>query len=578
MKGHVFLPCFGRILAALAITATLGAAAAAQAAQDHTMLYYLMEMQRRVKRSCQGQAMPEAPSLIPSERLRAVAAQSLHSGRPPEALGAGLEGIAFVTLTGKGNTPQQVLDFMLAGQCPALMGTEYRFVGAEGQSGRWVAILSASEPDSRNALVDGQNAGQQDGAYGTDFASEREPGQMSEQASGPAASQTAASHSGRQSGSQSGSQSGPQSGWIDGGEVRYPASRAGEAAPAPAVPVGEMSLDASGRPTGALKPLDPGFVPSFEESNAFDPAWSAESPNFGQQAAPGTDMPGSPQADTLTTGPAPGPDSFIPPTEPGPFGARTAPQPQSRPVQSGVVPLRDSRPPMPEDPMVYRAPGSDTADESGLYQNGPEGQTMPFQGVPGQPLGSYDEFESSEAPVNRNPALAPTPSPRGTDPVRTTNMVAQDARATTSVEAATLLALVNAERAHGGMCGSRRMSIAPPLHYSPALANAAKTHVADMAARGYFASSSPDGPKLGNRVSATGYMWSLVAENLANMQGSAQDVMMAWLTSPEQCANMLSQEFTEVGAALDSSGRYWVLTLAAPANLEEDQLRLTPEE
>ncbi|MDL2216915.1 CAP domain-containing protein, partial [Desulfovibrio sp. OttesenSCG-928-M14] len=428
-------------------------ATAAQGVSDHTVLYYLIEMQRRVTGACQGRPMPEAPSLTPSEALRAIASESLRSGRSPETMAeaAGLGDTPFVTLTGSGGSPRQILDSMLAGQCASLMGPQYHYVGADGQNGRWVVILAAQEPSG--ALGQGESRIPADSKT-ADHA-----------ASAPSREQTAR-------------------GWIDGGEVRYPADRQAEAAPAPSVPVGEMQLDAAGRPIGPLIPLD-------SSVNAFPPD------TFPPEGSDEDTAPATPEATT-----------FVPPTAPGPFGARPVTPERKAPELSGVVPLTDSRPPMSGDSLVYQAP-------------------------------------HAQSPID---SLA-----------------------------SSMLALVNAERAKGGICGGQRMPPAGALTLNASLANAALAHAMDMAAKGYFSSKAPGGPDLGSRVSATGYVWSVVAENIAIRQNSPQEAVMNWLSVSSQCKNLLDPEFVEAGMARDPSGRYWVFTLATPVHLPDDALRLTPE-
>ncbi|GAB3417859.1 hypothetical protein GCM10027516_12070 [Niabella aquatica] len=66
----------------------------------------------------------------------------------------------------------------------------------------------------------------------------------------------------------------------------------------------------------------------------------------------------------------------------------------------------------------------------------------------------------------------------------------------------------------------------------------------------------------GNRISAAGYKWSFIAENIAMGQRSVEEVMQSWLSSPGHCKNIMSKKATEIGAA--KSGLYWTLDFAAP--------------
>jgi len=128
--------------------ARISPALAAGFAEDHTILYYLIEMQRRATRTCGGAAMPEAPSLMPSESLRRIAALSASSGKPTDqvAAEAGLSGLAHLVATAQGSSPRHVFNTLVSGQCSAIMNPEFRYIGASAQGGQWTLIMAASEP------------------------------------------------------------------------------------------------------------------------------------------------------------------------------------------------------------------------------------------------------------------------------------------------------------------------------------------------------------------------------------------------------------------------------------------------
>src|SRR5262245_57241406 len=135
---------------------------------------------------------------------------------------------------------------------------------------------------------------------------------------------------------------------------------------------------------------------------------------------------------------------------------------------------------------------------------------------------------------------------------------------------AELLKRVNDLRASGAQCGSEGgFGAAPPLLWNDRLAQAAARHSRDMARRNYLEHNGRDGSTPAARVEATGYLWSLVAENIAGGQPTAARVMESWLRSPGHCANLLRPGLQHVGAAcMKANGTryetYWTLVLAAP--------------
>ncbi|MEU5882483.1 sigma-70 family RNA polymerase sigma factor [Spirillospora sp. NPDC047279] len=122
---------------------------------------------------------------------------------------------------------------------------------------------------------------------------------------------------------------------------------------------------------------------------------------------------------------------------------------------------------------------------------------------------------------------------------------------------AQVVALVNAQRSRQG-CG--------PLRADPRLTTAARRHSADMAARGYFDHTSPDGKGPGDRIDATGFRWSSWAENIAKGQGTASSVMTSWMNSPGHRSNIVNCRFSLIGVGLvtGSGGPYWTQVFATP--------------
>lgn len=110
-----------------------------------------------------------------------------------------------------------------------------------------------------------------------------------------------------------------------------------------------------------------------------------------------------------------------------------------------------------------------------------------------------------------------------------------------------VLELVNAVRARPTRCGRQTFDPTAALKLSPSLGNAALAHSLDMATRGYFDHTGPDGSTPASRVSRAGYAWRVVAENLAAGVATPEEAMAGWLQSPAHCQNLMDPRFTDMG-------------------------------
>jgi len=142
----------------------------------------------------------------------------------------------------------------------------------------------------------------------------------------------------------------------------------------------------------------------------------------------------------------------------------------------------------------------------------------------------------------------------------------QDCRLSEDQQA--MLAAVNAARSQPRSCGSRNLAPAPALRWSCRLALAAERHAQDMANHDLLSHTSTDGLQVGERVTATGYRWQAVGENIAAGQRSVAEVMQDWLQSAGHCANIMNPLHAELGAAAAVSGTdariYWAQVFARP--------------
>lgn len=146
---------------------------------------------------------------------------------------------------------------------------------------------------------------------------------------------------------------------------------------------------------------------------------------------------------------------------------------------------------------------------------------------------------------------------------------APPARADAGEIGAELLQRVNLARARARRCGSTSFAPAAPLQSNALLRRAAEAHAQDMLSHDYFAHQGYDGTTPAQRVTATGYRYQLVGENIASGPETAAEALDGWLASPGHCENIMDPRFSESGIAYaaNSSGTpriFWVQVFAAP--------------
>ncbi len=134
---------------------------------------------------------------------------------------------------------------------------------------------------------------------------------------------------------------------------------------------------------------------------------------------------------------------------------------------------------------------------------------------------------------------------------------------------ATAVPAINALRSAAQVCGGTSFPAVGAVTWEARLAEAARRHSEDMAAHNFFSHTGSDGSTVDARVTAAGYPWSTVAENLAAGPGSQASVLSGWMNSPGHCQNLMRATVTQVGLACarrQSGDRtpYWTLVLARP--------------
>lgn len=87
----------------------------------------------------------------------------------------------------------------------------------------------------------------------------------------------------------------------------------------------------------------------------------------------------------------------------------------------------------------------------------------------------------------------------------------------------------------------------PELKVNDLLTQAAELKALDMAEKGYFAHTSPEGRTPWYWLEQVGYKYSSAGENLAVNFYDSEDVDQAWMNSPTHKANIIKKEYTEIG-------------------------------
>ncbi|MFQ5922946.1 MAG: CAP domain-containing protein [Anaerolineales bacterium] len=127
-----------------------------------------------------------------------------------------------------------------------------------------------------------------------------------------------------------------------------------------------------------------------------------------------------------------------------------------------------------------------------------------------------------------------------------------------------LLTLINSERESEGL---------PAYDQHGQLQAAAQIHSTDMACIGFFSHTGSDGSSKEDRVSAQGYAWTSVGENIFAAGDTSPTVpQMAfnwWMASPPNQANILHDEYTDIGIGYiyepsSPFGGYFTVVFARP--------------
>ncbi|MFF1562328.1 CAP domain-containing protein [Streptomyces sp. NPDC058293] len=166
---------------------------------------------------------------------------------------------------------------------------------------------------------------------------------------------------------------------------------------------------------------------------------------------------------------------------------------------------------------------------------------------PGKSSGSASHSGSGGAATSpRTAAPSKTATTKPKPPAAAPSLKAPSGEASAEAQ---VLALVNTERAKVG-CS--------PVTADSGLASLAGNFSEDMAARGFFDHTDPDGATPWDRAKKAG-ITDLGGENIARGQANAQSVMDSWMNSPGHRANILNCDYKTLGVGVHfgSGGPWW---------------------
>lgn len=106
---------------------------------------------------------------------------------------------------------------------------------------------------------------------------------------------------------------------------------------------------------------------------------------------------------------------------------------------------------------------------------------------------------------------------------------------------AAIVCLVNAQRASHHL---------PRLHASSALDGAAQRWTNHMVSSDRFSHSAD----FAGRISAAGFAWSSVGENIASGFQTPRQVVRGWMSSTGHCQNILSPTYSDIGTGVSPHG------------------------
>lgn len=94
------------------------------------------------------------------------------------------------------------------------------------------------------------------------------------------------------------------------------------------------------------------------------------------------------------------------------------------------------------------------------------------------------------------------------------------------------------------------------LALNPTLSQAAQAKAEDMITRNYWSHTTPDGQEPWAFINQTGYQYQAAGENLAYGFTTSPAAITGWMNSPGHRANLLNENYSEVGFGIANSPNY----------------------
>ncbi|WP_396334475.1 CAP domain-containing protein [Alkalihalobacillus sp. MEB130] len=150
-----------------------------------------------------------------------------------------------------------------------------------------------------------------------------------------------------------------------------------------------------------------------------------------------------------------------------------------------------------------------------------------------------------EAPAQEQPEVAQPEQQEETPQAETPQA---DAGHDISAIEQQVIELTNVERRNNGLSD---------LQLDRSLSNVARVKSQDMQENNYFSHTSPTYGSPFDMIRDFDISYQSAAENIAQGQRSAEEVVQAWMNSEGHRANILNGSFTHIGVGYHENGHYW---------------------
>lgn len=171
-------------------------------------------------------------------------------------------------------------------------------------------------------------------------------------------------------------------------------------------------------------------------------------------------------------------------------------------------------------------------------------QPQPEQRAEAQtPTPMPERAETAPAPEQGQPQTAPQQPAKQEE----TKAPAPKSEGLSALESK-VIELTNQERRKNGLSD---------LQADTSLSNVARQKSNDMQANNYFSHTSPTYGSPFDMMRDFGISYNAAAENIAQGQQSAEEVVQAWMNSEGHRKNILNGGFTHIGVGHTANGNYW---------------------